>query len=302
MHKTDFLAIDGKLLTQFLAIYDFQSVSRAAQHLNINQSSASHALERLRKILDDPLFVRSGRGLIPTERADTVALDARVVLAKLEAMTIDMTYDPSLDKGEFTIMANDYEIEHIIKPVFPIFQRQAPELTIRIVHAISGLDIPTALREGVADLAINPDIDIDATDIRQKRLISDHDVVYYDPDFRSAPQSLDEYCQARHGIIVLGDIKKTEADSQIIAKGKQRKIAVKTGSFNALASLIRGTDIITTMPSNLADSIFKGLAHCPAPVDLTPYSIVQLWHQQNSHSARHKWVRETIQSPFVTAK
>ncbi|WP_104399447.1 LysR family transcriptional regulator [Vibrio penaeicida] len=298
MHKTDYLAIDGKLLTQFLAIYDFQSVSRAAQHLNINQSSASHALERLRKILDDPLFVRSGRGLIPTERADTVALDARLVLAKLEAMSTDMTYDPSTDKGEFTIMANDYEIEHILKPVFPLFQQQAPELTIRIIHAISGLDIPTALREGVADLAINPDIDIDATDIRQKRLISDFDVVYYDPSHRSAPSSVGEYCNARHGIIVLGDIKKTEADNQLVARGKERKIAIKTSSFNVLASLIRGTDIITTMPSRLSESIFNGLAQCPPPVDLAPYSIVQLWHQQNSHSARHKWVRETIQSPF----
>ncbi|MDP2572116.1 LysR family transcriptional regulator [Vibrio penaeicida] len=298
MHKTDYLAIDGKLLTQFLAIYDFQSVSRAAQYLNINQSSASHALERLRKILDDPLFVRSGRGLIPTERADTVALDARLVLAKLEAMSTDMTYDPSTDKGEFTIMANDYEIEHILKPVFPLFQQQAPELTIRIIHAISGLDIPTALREGVADLAINPDIDIDATDIRQKRLISDFDVVYYDPSQRSAPSSVEEYCNARHGIIVLGDIKKTEADNQLVARGKERKIAIKTSSFNVLASLVRGTDIITTMPSRLSESIFNGLAQCPSPIDLAPYSIVQLWHQQNSHSARHKWVRETIQSPF----
>lgn len=294
MHKTDFLSIDGRLLRLFLTIYDHKSVSKAAQILDINQSSASHGLDRLRKIVNDPLFVRSGRGLSVTERAEQVAIHARVVLSQLEHLSEESCYNPVNDFGEFTIMANCYEIYQVVKPVFQLIRKKAPNITLRIIQAVSGLDIPRILREGAADIVLNPDIDIDAPDIQQKRLFTESDVVYYDPNIRSAPITIEEYCSAPHAKIVLGDIKKTDIDTSLSTLSRKRKIVLKASSFATLATLLEGTDIIATMPSMFANNIFKQFSYCKPPMQLTSYSIVQLWHTRNNNSERNQWFRNII--------
>ena len=69
MSKIDFTDLDGKVLRAFLTILEESSVSRAADRLGVTQSAVSHTLSKLRAVLGDPLFVRSGQGLMPTERA-----------------------------------------------------------------------------------------------------------------------------------------------------------------------------------------------------------------------------------------
>ena len=68
MNRIDHLDLDGKSLTTFLTVLEEMSVSRAAERLGVTQSAVSHALDKLRTILDDPLFVRVGRGIEPTAR------------------------------------------------------------------------------------------------------------------------------------------------------------------------------------------------------------------------------------------
>ncbi len=69
MSKIDYSNLDGKTLRTFLTILEETSVSKAADRLGVTQSAVSHTLAKLRLILGDPLFVRSGQGLTPTERA-----------------------------------------------------------------------------------------------------------------------------------------------------------------------------------------------------------------------------------------
>ncbi len=106
MRKSDHLAISGLLLTLFLTVYDTNSVGRAAEVLDINQSSVSHGLENLRGILGDQLFIKQGRGITPTERAIALAPEVRSMLASLEGMIRKSDYDPKSDDRAVTLAGN----------------------------------------------------------------------------------------------------------------------------------------------------------------------------------------------------
>ena len=69
MSAIDHSDIDGRLLQMLLAVTEERSVTRAAARLDVTQSAVSHQLDRLRAITGDPLFVKSGRGIVPTARA-----------------------------------------------------------------------------------------------------------------------------------------------------------------------------------------------------------------------------------------
>lgn len=65
------------LLVFLDALLKEDNVSRAAEQLGMTQPALSNGLTRLRKQLDDPLFVRTSRGMVPTEKALSLAEPVR---------------------------------------------------------------------------------------------------------------------------------------------------------------------------------------------------------------------------------
>src|SRR5882672_725223 len=80
MHPVHISAIDLNLVVVLRALLDERSVSRAARRLGLSQSATSHALGRLREVVNDPLFVRTRTGLVPTARAEAMAASVRASL------------------------------------------------------------------------------------------------------------------------------------------------------------------------------------------------------------------------------
>ena len=77
MKKIDHLDLDGHALARFLAVLEEGSVTAAAARLGITQSALSHSLHKLRRIVGDPLFAKSGRGIVATAHAHALAAQAR---------------------------------------------------------------------------------------------------------------------------------------------------------------------------------------------------------------------------------
>ena len=65
----DMKNVDLNLLKVFAALAEQRSVTRAAESLGLSQPATSAALARLRRLLGDPLFVKSGAEMRPTPRA-----------------------------------------------------------------------------------------------------------------------------------------------------------------------------------------------------------------------------------------
>jgi molybdenum-dependent DNA-binding transcriptional regulator ModE len=80
MKKIDHLALDGHALALFLAVLEEGSVTSAATRLGLTQSAVSHGLNKLRRIVGDPLFAKSGRGIVATAHAQALAAKARALI------------------------------------------------------------------------------------------------------------------------------------------------------------------------------------------------------------------------------
>ena len=93
MKKIDYRSVNGQLLNTFLTILETASVSSAAVRLGVSQSSVSHALARLRTFFGDPLFVRSGQSLSPTQRAISLKEPVQRVLDGLKELTHERPFD-----------------------------------------------------------------------------------------------------------------------------------------------------------------------------------------------------------------
>ena len=105
MENSDYLGIDGRQLQILLTIQKAGSLSGAARLLDMNQSTISYWLEQLRARTGDPLFVRAGNGVQPTERAKALLPEAEAALRHLDAMFETPDYDPATDTGTLRISA-----------------------------------------------------------------------------------------------------------------------------------------------------------------------------------------------------
>ena len=109
MKNIDIHGLDGNILRTFLVILAESSVSKAAIRLNVTQSAVSYSLSRLRHVLGDPLFVRSGQGLTPTETALSLKEPIQNVLDGLSGLRHQRPFDPRTEDMRFVIAANDLQ-------------------------------------------------------------------------------------------------------------------------------------------------------------------------------------------------
>jgi len=109
MSHFDHLNLDGRVLQLLLAVLEERSITRAAQRLGVTQSAVSHLLDKLRAIVGDPLFVKSGRGIVATVRAEELAVHARVLLEEMRRFAATSQFDPAELQTTFTVAANDLQ-------------------------------------------------------------------------------------------------------------------------------------------------------------------------------------------------
>ena len=105
MSEIDHSRLDGHLLRVLVAVVETGGITAAAQRLGVTQSAVSHLLDKLRAITGDPLFVKSGRGVVATARAERLAADARELLLALERFAASGAFDPAHWEATFTIAA-----------------------------------------------------------------------------------------------------------------------------------------------------------------------------------------------------
>ena len=144
--------LDFNLLNVFDTLYEQRSVTRAAARLGLTQSAVSHALRRLREAIGDPLFVRAGRTLQPTQRATAMAPAIREGLARLRGALVTPGFDPATTRRGFTIAAGSYFCALTIPALVARVRALAPGIAIRVVPVDENL--LAALDEGIVDLAL----------------------------------------------------------------------------------------------------------------------------------------------------
>ena len=131
MNTVHFKNLDLNLFRVFLTLMQHRSVSRAAEELALTPSAVSHALNRLRTALGDPLFERRGGGLVPTAFASEVAKQVRPALDQLRNATERFEFDPKTAEREFVVTAGSYSSMVILPSVLERIRHAAPGVRLR---------------------------------------------------------------------------------------------------------------------------------------------------------------------------
>ena len=291
MSRFDHLDLDGHLLRLLLAVHETGSVTRAAQQLGVTQSAVSHLLDKLRAIVGDPLFVRSGRGILPTARADALALRARLLLDELHGFVSHAGFDPARVSHTITVAANDLQRDLLLPPVLRLLRQQAPGLVLRVIP--SGVPSPELLRDGHCQLLLTPRPP-EAGDLLQKRLFEDHWAVFFDAQQRAAPASLSDYLAAEHVTVVYEPPRALELDQVLAARGVHRRFVATVPGFAGLPAFVHGSALLATAPSLLRQGLMRGLAWVAPPLPCPALPMYLVWHQRHQEDALHRWLRQLV--------
>lgn len=294
MQEIDVDALDGRLLQLLCDVYDLGSVSKAAAKRGINQSTASYSLDRLRSILGDPLFLRSGRNITPTEYTHSIIPRVRLIVGEMEGLFSSSLYDPRGDASDMRIYMNANELLPEMSRIYHALKNQGFAGHVRFIELGSRENIEPLLQSGQADLVISVRTATKSPIARSLTLSSDAVVCFYDAKTRGPVETIDDYCAAEHIVLDFGGDNVSTVAASVKAAHLERKIAMSVPSVAAMAEMIRGSAFLASMQSSLSHSVFAGLSHCDMPLACPETCFELFWHRRNENSPRSRWFRSII--------
>lgn len=299
MKKIDHLVLDGHSLQLFLTVLEQGSVTAAAERLEMTQSAVSHAVQKLRRVVGDPLFVKSGRGIVATAHALTLAARARALIEGLEDFARAPEFDPAQARLSLTVGANDFQAELLLPEVFRRLSAIAGRVELRIIP--SGAPSADLLRDRRCDLVISPLPPV-ATDIVQRKIFEDRYVCFFDSTCRSAPATGAEYLAARHATVVHADSDRLEFDKRLDDLGIVRDVVIRVPGFGGVPNFLKGTDMLASLPGLLSRNLMQGFAQVPVPKlpglgqGVRQLPMFMAWHQRDHLNPAHLWLRSVLLS------
>jgi len=292
MEKFDFKGLDFRALEVLKTVHDEGSFSRAADRFLQNQSTISYTVDRLRRVFDDPLFVRSGRGVQPTERCRAIVAGVDEVVDRMEALVRPQAFDPATSSAEFTVSCNHFERSVFLPEIVRRLSVAAPDVRVNVIQSrVQGHE---QLRRGDCDLLLSP-VPASRTDVFEQKLFEDRYVCVVGPAHPHEGDAMDlaAYAAARHVALTYEGEWRSAFHVELEANGIQPEIRVDMPSSGGIYRLVEDTDLVLTVPSLLARSFPPGIRVLESPFDAT-VSIYQFWTTRTQNAAAHAWLRALI--------
>ncbi|MDE2377524.1 LysR family transcriptional regulator [Bradyrhizobium sp.] len=292
MSQFDHLDLDGHLLQLLLAVIEEGSITHAAQRLGVTQSAVSHLLDKLRGIVGDPLFVKSGRGIAPTARAQALADHARRLLEELRSFSSAAEFDPARLSVLVTVAANDLQRDLLLPSFLRYVRAQSPGFSLRVIP--SGAPTAELLRDQQCQLAITPRPP-EGSDILQKRLFEDTYRVFYDAGRRGPPMTVEDYLAADHVTVLHEARRSLDIDEVLADRGIRRRFVAQVPDFAGIGPFLRGSTMVATLPGLLRAHMLRDFAAAPVPVECPPMPMFMVWHLRHQADPMHRWLRQQLE-------
>ena len=287
--------LDIRLVRAFAVIYDEKSVSRAAARLALSQSAVSGLLGRLREVFQDPLFIRSNRGVVPTPKADALVGRMRELLFRFESLTEPDDFDPLNAAGEVRISANDYGQNVLLLPFINFLRAEASGLKIALVPWETDL-LSEKLNRGGIDMAISIP-QMSPPQLPRQFLFRDNyiGVVRADHPINRSEVTSEAFCSYDHVVVSpMGGSFQSPTDDALGKLGMKRNVVCSVPNFYAAKRLVRMQPLIAVLPSRLLSEAEGDIAAFPLPFEIDGFDAIAVWHQRTSSSQMHSWLRQEL--------
>jgi DNA-binding transcriptional LysR family regulator len=286
LHEIDLSRADLNLLVLFEAVLDEGHVGRAAQRLNLSPSAVSHGLSRLRQQLNDPLFLKTPRGVVPTERAKALAEPIADILARVRQVVASAEpFDPATSRRRFLIGSPDGSSIVSLPALLRHLAQHAPGIDIgsRQIMADVALGRPwdnvfRQLDERRVDVAIVTFGEVPSRFV--SRPLYDNGFVVVtrrDHPFALDP-TLDTYCAGRHLVVSTSGDTSTFTGDLLASLGRTRRVQATVPHFILAIAAVAESDLIATIPESVAREYAPrfDLALTPVPFDAGEPSHIRL--------------------------
>jgi len=291
----DIRTLDLNLLRALDALLDERSVTRAADRLALTQPAVSGMLTRLRESFDDPLFLRTQRGIVPTLRALGLAAPVKRILSEIDCLLQPPGFDPATADFTLSVAATDYALRVILVPFIARLRRLAPRLRVA-VRPIETARLQGALERGDLDLVlVTPENTL--PELHARHLFTEHYVgaLRHDhPDAMASELSLDRFCALDHALVsYTGGGFSGVTDSELAKLGRSRRVVVSITSFLVLLDILRTTDLLAVVPAKLLNEV-EGIRLIEPPLAIPGFDQVAAWHDRTHRDPGHQWARSLL--------
>lgn len=293
--------IDLHLIRVLNTVLTERSVSRAAIRLGMYQPAVSAALKRLRELAGDPLLVRSGAGMVPTDAGLRMIEPSARILRAAEVLFSDARgFDPATATHTFSLAASDYMDPLFLPQLVAQIKSQAPLCRVDI-HPLSGeSDYRTRLAQGEVDIVVGnwpapPD------DLHMARLFGDEVVCLVAKDHPAARRGWDSanWLAAEHvAPTPTHPGAKGVIDEHLDKLGLQRNITVRCPHFGLIPAMVASSLLVLTTGRQYCERYAGALPVkiLPCPIDFPRMMYYQLWHERTHASASAKWLRDRVKA------
>jgi DNA-binding transcriptional LysR family regulator len=268
---------------------------RAAHALALSQPAVSHALNRLRHALKDKLFVRTPSGMIPTPRAEELALPVRKALDDLQLAVEGNSFAPASADRRFTIAVNNYAAIVAVGPIVAAVRAQAPKVRLSLVPS-GTLNLSDKLDRGELDLAIAART-LEGERFASQLLMEDRFVAVLRGGHPALRKKLTiaELAKLKHLAISSSGENLEFLDTFLQARKSVRSVASDVPYLSAGAVLVQ-SNLVAILGRKLAVEFRRAF-----PVELRdlPFEAPRLqsvinWHRRFDDLPAHRWLRDTI--------
>jgi DNA-binding transcriptional LysR family regulator len=288
--------IDLNLFLVFDAVYRERNLTRAAEALAVTQPAISNALTRLRRSLDDPLFVRTAHGMLPTPVADNLAPKVSAALQLLDAGTrAGADFNAAESNKVFRLSLNDLAEVSLLPRLLERVQQEAPAVRIESYY-VGREQLVSEMTAGRVDLGLDVPLR-GQLQLRHQALSHQPYVCLLRPDHPlKRLKTLEDYLGLKHILVSNRRSGLGHIEIALEGLGVARHVALRTPHYMMAAQIVDRTDLALTAPASIATRL--QLKALPLPFSVPDVGWNLYWHKNADQDGANRWLREHLIALF----
>jgi len=293
--------INLQLLAQFEALIQECHVTRAAERMNIGQPTMSAALSRLRQLFDDPLLVRTAKGMVPTPKALELAKRVRMALELLEPNRVrSADFDPATSNRQFRILTTEGLALLFTPPIAAYLRQHAPRVGLSVQPSDMRHTVE-ALRDQACDVTISnilqPPPDLRKTVVYPQSTCCIVSTQHPEIGARITMKQYLKYPHVLWGAESMSHRTIEATVSLALASGREHLTqSIRVPNILIVPAVVAATDMIATVPTRIADEAMATLAikKVQPPFKLPDPNVSMYWHELSHRDSGNMWFRHAI--------
>ena len=291
-------AFDLNLFVIMNSIYTEGSLTKAAEVVGITQPAVSNALSRLREKFDDDLFVRTGSGMVPTQKTENIIKDIQNALQLMQKSVNEPDeFNPATSQKTFRISLGDINEGRILAILISKIEQQAPNIKLECYYTARG-QVPHALATNELSFAVDPFIP-NSKDTNSTKVFSDKFVIAHranHPVSKITEITLDEVLKLKYINISNRKRGASVVEMEMQKMQLQPEIALRAQHYLVTPEIVRSTDLCLLCSETFAKK--HGLSYVILPFDVPPLEQYLIWHKSDDNDGSHIWMRTLIAESF----